>query len=189
MTRIIAGRAGGRTLLTPRGSSTRPTSDRVREAMFSRVEALLELGGAVVLDLYAGSGALGLEAASRGAAAVRCVESDRAAARLIERNARALQLSQVDVAVATVQRWLSQPHAVGGFDLVTLDPPYRLGEEELSTMVELLSSHLAPDALVVVERSVRSPDPQWPPAWSPLKPKRYGQTCVHMARASVGMTS
>jgi len=189
MTRIIAGQAGGRTLLTPRGSGTRPTSDRVREAMFSRIEAQLDLDGAVVLDLYSGSGALGLEAASRGAAAVQCVESDRTAARLIERNAAALGLPCVGVATSTVQRWLSRPPDPAPFDLVTADPPYRLDEQELSRMLGLLTAHLAASALVVVERSVRSPDPRWPEGWSAAASRRYGQTCLHMALAAPALPS
>ncbi|MGB6023146.1 MAG: RsmD family RNA methyltransferase, partial [Ornithinimicrobium sp.] len=87
MTRIIAGRAGGRPLATPKGSATRPTTDRVREAMFSRLDSLVDFAHSRVLDLYAGSGALGLEAASRGAPEVVCVESDKPTARLIQRNA------------------------------------------------------------------------------------------------------
>ncbi|HKJ10904.1 MAG TPA: 16S rRNA (guanine(966)-N(2))-methyltransferase RsmD [Ornithinimicrobium sp.] len=181
MTRIIAGRAGGRALLTPAGSATRPTSDRVREAMFSSLESLVELPGAVVLDLYAGSGALGLETASRGASAVTCVEQDRGAARLITRNARTLALPAVSVACARVETWLRRPPRAPGFDLVLADPPYHLGEREVGMVLSLLPAHLAPGALVVVERSSRSPDPAWPPGWKAGKSKRYGQTCLHRA--------
>jgi len=181
MTRIIAGHAGGRTLLTPSGSTTRPTSDRVREAMFSRVEALMDLGGSAVLDLYAGSGALGLEAASRGASVVWCVESDRSAARVVERNARALDLVGVEVAAARVERWLERTPSQPAFDLVLADPPYHLSEDDIGAMLALLSPHLRPGALVMLERSSRSPAPAWPPGWSVAKSKRYGQTGVHLA--------
>jgi 16S rRNA (guanine966-N2)-methyltransferase len=189
MTRIIAGRAGGRSLLTPAGSGTRPTSDRVREAMFSRLQAVTELDSAVVLDLYAGSGALGLEAASRGAAVVCCVESDRAAARLIERNARALGLPGVEVATARVEHWLTRPARSEGFDLVLADPPYALSEHEVGRMLALLAPHLADGAAVMLERSTRSPDPAWPSGWAVAKSKRYGQSRVHLAHLPVPSTA
>lgn len=109
MTRVIAGSAGGRRLQTPPGRGTRPTSDRVREAMFSRLEHLDVLHGARVLDLYAGSGALGLEAASRAAASVLLVESDRRAAETIRRNIADLGLRQARVVAAGVERALADP--------------------------------------------------------------------------------
>jgi len=149
--------------------------------MFSRVEARMELDGSAVLDLYAGSGALGLEAASRGASAVCCVESDRGTARLIERNAQALALPGVEVATARVERWLERDPAAPGFELVLADPPYRLGEQEVGTMLAQLTPHLRTGALVLLERSARSPDPAWPAGWSVFGSKRYGQTSVHAA--------
>ena len=132
MTRIISGRAGGRRIQAPPGSATRPTSDRVREALFSRLEHLDVLQGARVLDLYAGSGALGLEAASRGAAAVVLVEQARPAAAVIRRNAASLAdvLPGVHVRAEPVERALAAaPQPQDRFDLVLLDPPYDVTED------------------------------------------------------------
>ena len=187
MTRIIGGAAGGRRIETPKGDATRPTSDRVREALFSTLEAWFggSLSRIAVLDLYAGSGAIGLEAASRGAAYVHAVEADRPTAELIRRNARALG-SVTEVAAQPVARFLSQP-ALRPIDLVFLDPPYPLSEEELATDLRLLVEHtwLAPEALVVIERSRRSPEPTWPVGLEPLSGKRgmkkYGETTLWFA--------
>jgi 16S rRNA (guanine966-N2)-methyltransferase len=186
MTRIIGGAAGGRRIETPKGDATRPTSDRVREALFSTLEAWFGAwDGVAVLDLYAGSGAIGLEAASRGATYVHAVESDRRTAELVRRNARALG-SVVEVAAQPVARFLSQP-APRPVDLVFLDPPYPLSEEELATDLRLLVElgWLAHEALVVVERSRRSPEPRWPAGLEPLSGKRgmkkYGETTLWFA--------
>ncbi|GAB4005641.1 16S rRNA (guanine(966)-N(2))-methyltransferase RsmD [Nocardioides ultimimeridianus] len=187
MTRIIGGTAGGRRIETPKGDATRPTSDRVREALFSTLEAWFEgsLSRIGVLDLYAGSGAIGLEAASRGASYVVAVESDRATADLIRRNARTLG-SVAEVAAQPVARFLAQP-APRQVDLVFLDPPYPLSEDDLATDLRLLVEHgwLADDALVVVERSRRSPEPSWPAGLEPLPGKRamkkYGETTLWFA--------
>ncbi len=184
MTRIISGTAGGRRLLTPRGSGTRPTSDRVREALFSRLEHLDVLGGARVLDLYAGSGALGLEAASRGAASVLLVESDRAAASVARANVMATRLHQVRVRAETVERLLlAGPDPDEQVDLAFLDPPYALAEERLADVLRLLVTPrwLAGDALVVVERSSRSPEPSWPPLLQTAGERRHGETRLWFA--------
>lgn len=191
MTRIIGGVHGGRRIETPKGDATRPTSDRVREALFSTLEAWFEgsLSRIGVLDLYAGSGAIGLEAASRGASYVVAVESDRATAQLIQRNARALG-SVVEVAAQPVGRFLAGP-APTPVDLVFLDPPYPLSEEDLAADLRLLVEHgwLAPEALVVVERSRRSPEPSWPAGLQPLPGKRamkkYGETTLWLATTSL----
>ncbi|WP_460936350.1 16S rRNA (guanine(966)-N(2))-methyltransferase RsmD [Phycicoccus ginsengisoli] len=182
MTRIISGRAGGQRLATPQGQGTRPTSDRVREALFSRLEHLDVLRGARVLDLYAGSGALGLEAASRGAASVLLVESDRAAAAVARRNVAALGIPGTSVRHATVARTLAAPPPTA-FTLVFSDPPYDLPEEALAGDLALLADPgwLAPDALVVVERSSRSAEPRWPGGWEPEGERRYGETTVWFA--------
>lgn len=173
MTRIVAGSAKGRTLKVP-AKGTRPTSERVREALFSRLEHLGYVEDCEVLDLYAGSGALGLEAASRGASYVECVESSRQAAALIKQNVRELGLAVV-VAHAKVQTWLAAP-SNRRFDLVVVDPPYDLSEEELAANLEALMPHLAGDALVVVERSVRSPEPTWPAGLGRNDERRWGDT-------------
>ncbi|WP_457253371.1 16S rRNA (guanine(966)-N(2))-methyltransferase RsmD [Pedococcus sp. P5_B7] len=182
MTRIISGRAGGMRLATPAGSGTRPTSDRVREALFSRLEHLEVLLGARVVDLYAGSGALGLEAASRGAATVLLVESDKAAAKVTRQNADTLGIPGATVRHATVQRVLATPPSAPQ-TLVFLDPPYELSEEALTADLTALTTGgwLAPDALVVVERSARSPEPAWPEALEREGERRYGETKIWFA--------
>lgn len=182
MTRIISGRAGGLRLATPAGSGTRPTSDRVREALFSRLEHLDVLRGAQVLDLYAGSGALGLEAASRGAAGVILVEADARAAKVTRRNADTLGIPGLVVRHGSVQRALSAPPPTP-CTLVFSDPPYDLAEDELAGDFALLVEHgwLAPDALVVVERSSRSPEPRWPVEWEAEGERRYGETRIWFA--------
>ena len=182
MTRIISGRAGGMRLATPSGSGTRPTSDRVREALVSRLEHLEVLVGARVVDLYAGSGALGLEAASRGAVTVLLVESDKAAAKVTRQNADTLGIPGVTVRHATVQRVLATPPPEPQ-TLVFLDPPYELSEEALTADLTALTTGgwLAPDALVVVERSARSPEPAWPEVLEREGERRYGETKIWFA--------
>jgi 16S rRNA (guanine966-N2)-methyltransferase len=179
VTRIISGRAGGLRLATPAGSGTRPTSDRVREALFSRLEHLDVLLGARVLDLYAGSGALGLEAASRGASSVLLVESDKRAAKVTSQDAGAVGIPGISGRPTTVQRALAVPPPTP-CTLVFSDPPYDLGEAELAADFALLVEHrwLDPDALVVVERSSRSPEPRWPGEWEREDERRYGETKI-----------
>jgi 16S rRNA (guanine966-N2)-methyltransferase len=184
MTRIIAGSAGGRTLRTPPGSGTRPTSDRVREAVFSALDARDAVREARVLDLFAGSGALGLEAASRGAASVVLVESDRRAADVISANARSLALTTVAVVRSTVAAYLGGPRPPAGpADLVLVDPPYDLPDDAVAAVLaRLADGWLAPGAVLVVERATRSPAPTWPPGTTrTARPKRYGETTVHLA--------
>jgi len=184
MTRIIAGVAGGRTVRTPPGSGTRPTSDRVREAVFSALDARDAVHGSRVLDLYAGSGALGLEAASRGAASVVLVESDRRAADVIAGNARDLALPAVRVVRTTVAAHLApDPPADSAADLVFVDPPYALDEPAMRLVLDRLAAGwLAPGGLLVVERSTRSPEPPWPDTIQrATKPKKYGETTVWYA--------
>lgn len=187
MTRIISGLAGGRRIHTPPGSGTRPTSDRVREALFSRLEHLDVVHHAKVLDLYAGSGALGLEAASRGATSVLLVESDWAAVAVIRKNIADLDMPGVDVGVRadTVERvLLSGPASEKApCDLVLVDPPYDVTEEALGDVLTLLVTHgwLSADALVVVERSARSPEPRWPERLDGAGERRYGDTKMWFA--------
>ena len=173
MTRIISGTVGGRLLVTPPGVGTRPTSDRVREALFSRLEHLEVLQGARVLDLYAGSGALGLEAASRGAREVQLVERHRGAADVAALNVRSLGLAQVLVHVEAVESFLLR------------GPADDLDEEALADVLALLVAHswLQADALVAVERSARSSPPRWPAGLAPAGERRYGETKVWFADA------
>lgn len=186
MTRIIAGFAGSLTLHVPR-SGTRPTSDRVREAIFSALEARDELDGARVLDLYAGSGALGLEAASRGAAEVVLVERAKPAAEVCRRNAQAIERAakgagpRIRVAAQAVATFLEQ--WAGEVDLVFVDPPYELAEPELARVLELVLPRLATGATVVVERSSRSPEPGWPAGLDLDRRRDYGETTLWWASA------
>lgn len=186
MTRIVAGRFGGRSLQVP-PKGTRPTSDRVREAIFSRLDHLDVLDGARVLDLYAGSGALGLEAASRGAADVVLVDANRRAADVARRNVAALGLQrEVRVVADSAERFAAgavASSAGSGFDVVFLDPPYDLAEDALATVLAHLAAPgvLAAGAVVVVERSTRSPEPAWPAGLEPFARKDYGETAVHYA--------
>ncbi|GAB3578880.1 16S rRNA (guanine(966)-N(2))-methyltransferase RsmD [Calidifontibacter terrae] len=181
MTRIIAGTAGGRRLATPPGDGTRPTSERVREALFARLDHLDALAGARVLDLYAGSGALGLEAASRGAVRAVMVEKDRRAAAVTERNIRELKLPDTVVRTDSVQRFVGSA-ASEQFDLVFLDPPYAVGDEDLQQVLAALTQGwLAQDALLVVERSTRSGEPVWPADVELIGPRRYGETTIWFA--------
>lgn len=185
MTRIVAGFAGSLTLAVPR-AGTRPTSDRVREAVFSALDARDAITGARVLDLYAGSGALGLEAASRGAAEVTLVEKAPDAASVCRRNAdrvvaRAPRSSIPRVAVTRQPVHAFLTSAPGEWDLVFIDPPYDLSEVELSPVLRALVAHLAPNAVVVLERSARSPEPAWPEGLVPERRKVYGETAVHWA--------
>ncbi|GAA3510565.1 16S rRNA (guanine(966)-N(2))-methyltransferase RsmD [Aeromicrobium panaciterrae] len=181
MTRIIAGEYGGRQIKTPKGDGTRPTSDRVREALFSSLQS--ELGGfdrLRVLDLYAGSGALGLESLSRGADHATFVESDSRAADVVKQNVTSLGAAGV-VLRTTVERFLGTTPG-RPFDLVFLDPPYALSTDNVSAQVSALADGwTAPDALFVVERSTRDPF-TWPEGVEPLRSKAYGETSLWYGR-------
>ncbi len=188
MTRIIAGAAGGRRLAVPAGRSTRPTSDRTREGLFAAVLAMLGgLDGAAVLDLYAGSGAVGLEALSRGAADVLLVESDAAAARVIRRNIEAVGLPGARLVQDRADRALRRgPGAAAARDLVFADPPYSAADDELRTVLTMLAGQgwLARDALVILERDARSGEPPWPAGYARDRSRRYGETMLWYGRAS-----
>ncbi|WP_338764637.1 16S rRNA (guanine(966)-N(2))-methyltransferase RsmD [Nocardia vulneris] len=180
MTRIVAGTAGGRRLRVP-PAGTRPTSDRVREALFSALDARIDFDGIRVLDLYAGSGALGLEALSRGAAHALLVESDRKAAAIVRGNIADLGLPGAELRLGTVSSVLTLGGA-GEFDLVLSDPPYAVETDAvLADLRALTRGWLRPDALVVVERSIRSPEIVWPAGYSVLKPRKYGETRIELA--------
>jgi 16S rRNA (guanine966-N2)-methyltransferase len=184
VTRIVAGTLGGRRIGTPPGRDTRPTSDRVREALFSTLDSLTEVAGARFVDLYAGSGAVGLEAASRGASEVLLVESDPRAARIARANISALGLDDLcELVVARVLPTLSRGPA-SPYDIVFADPPYHLEEAEIGAALEALLGQgwLAPDAVVVVERSTRSPEPVWPAGVTGTHRRRYGETTLWYGR-------
>lgn len=181
MTRIIAGRLGGRRLRVP-GEGTRPTSDRVRESVFNMLAARSDLDGVWVLDLYAGSGALGLEAISRGAAGATFVDSGRRAAVTISANVRACGVApNATVHTRTVSAYLAGA-AERRFGLVFSDPPYDLRADRITADLELLRSHLDDDALIVVERSTRSTGEIWPSEYEVVVDKSYGDTRVEIAR-------
>jgi 16S rRNA (guanine966-N2)-methyltransferase len=163
----------------PRG--TRPTSDRVREAVFSRLAHLDALDGAHVVDLFAGSGALGIEAASRGAADVVLVESAAPAVAVCRRNVATVGLPGIRVVADRVLVWLRRAATAGPVDLALIDPPYDLSQDALGEVLAELSAHLAPDAVVVVERSSRTPEPIWPTHWHRFDERRYGETVVWFA--------
>jgi 16S rRNA (guanine966-N2)-methyltransferase len=190
MTRIIGGAAGGRRIQAPRGERTRPTTDRVREALFSEIEAWCgSLHGLRFLDLYAGSGAVGLEAWSRGAGVVTLVEQDRRTAALIADNAKVLGFAKADVIAASVDATLRQPPPAP-YDIAFLDPPYPLDDEVVGHDLDALVSHewLVPGAMVVVERSARGAAPAWPSGFTDLREKKYGETALwygHAASPSV----
>ena len=185
MTRIIGGIAGGRRLRTPAGEATRPTADRVREALFSTLESRLgSLTGLRFLDLYAGSGAVGLEAMSRGAGVVTSVESDRRTARMVQDNASKLGFPKVEVVSQPVARVLAHdPRAP--YDVVFADPPYPLENAELEQVLALLITHewLATGSVLVVERSARSVEPAWPDGLVRERAKEYGETVLWYVRA------
>jgi 16S rRNA (guanine966-N2)-methyltransferase len=188
MTRIIGGSAGGRRLHTPSGVGTRPTSDRVREALFSAVESWCgSLQGLRFLDLYAGSGAVGLEAWSRGAGVVTLVEQDRRTASLISQNAKGLGFAKADVRVAAVAGALHTP-PTAPYDIAFLDPPYPLDNAEVDADLAALAENdwLVPGAMVVVERSSRSPEPTWPPGLEQARSRRYGETVLWYGHAANG---
>ena len=170
--RVIAGTYRGRTLKAPKGDSTRPTSDRVREALFSILGDRVQ--DARVLDLFAGSGALGLEALSRGAQSVTFVDDDRAAIAAVKGNLAALG-ADAEVRQTDALRFLST--APLQYDLVFLDPPYRLAERLAPPLSEALPAVLAPGAVAVAESDRRAPlalD-------LPLKDeRRYGDTLIRI---------
>jgi len=185
VTRVIAGEAGGRRIAVPGGRDTRPTSDRAREGLFASISSIAgPLAGKRVLDLYAGSGAVGLEALSRGARRVVLVESSGPALRVIRANVQALGLTGAEVVADRVEHMLARGPIEGEgdgdgarYDVVFADPPYALPDEDVTTMLRALTGNgwLAPDALVVVERATRSGPVGWPDGYLPDRARRYGE--------------
>jgi 16S rRNA (guanine966-N2)-methyltransferase len=179
--RVVAGAARGRRLVAPAGSTVRPTADRVKEALFSSLSP--GLIGASVLDVFAGSGALGLEALSRGATHVTFVEQDRRALDALRTNIATVALPGTEVLAGDARRVLAGATALAGspFDLVLLDPPYALDEPTLAEVLGALVGHLAPGATVVVERAAEAPGPGWPAPLVAGWARRYGATALHRA--------
>lgn len=179
--RIIAGSRKGRRIAAPRGLDTRPTGDRVREAVFNLVGPL---EGARVLDLYAGSGAMGLEALSRGAESATFVERDRRAAETLARNVEALGFEEAELRRSDAAHVLRSDAAAGRrYDLVLVDPPYRMLAGLLPTLSRLVPPVLAPGGLVVVESDARE-EPELP---LPVRTsRRYGSTRVTVFEAPDG---
>ena len=178
MTRIVAGRWGGRTLVVP-SDGTRPTSEKVREAVFSRLDHLGVLEGANVLDLYAGSGALGLEAVSRGAGRAVLVDQARVAAGAAQRNVAALGAGDVvRVVRSSVESFLRRRDGGARWDLVFVDPPYDVPSADLDDHLSDLASSVTAGGLIVVERSTRSVAPATQ-NWREYDSRSYGETAVY----------
>ncbi len=187
MSRIVGGVLGGRRLVVPAGREVRPTSDRAREALFGTVGSVLELAGARVLDLYAGSGAVGLEALSRGAEHALLVEADAAAAAAISANVTALALTgRATLARDRVERLLRTGPPGPPYHLIFADPPYALPDEQVDAVLAALAEHgwVGPDAVVVIERSSRGAGPAWPSSLRPMKQRRYGEGTLWYGRAT-----
>jgi len=189
MSRIIAGAAGGTPLVSVPGSMTRPTTDRVKEALFSRLDAFEVVADARVLDLYAGSGSLGVESASRGALSVDLVEFDGKASEVCQRNADLVNTvarrKVVSVHRSKVESFLDRAAEGTRWDLVFLDPPYPLDEVALAAVLAKLLPHLDEGAVVVVERSARTPEPSWPAGLERFAEKKYGETRLWFAEPGV----
>jgi 16S rRNA (guanine966-N2)-methyltransferase len=187
MTRVIAGAAGGRRLAVPPGTGTRPTSDRAREGLFSSWESFLgTFSGIRIADLYAGSGAVGLEALSRGASHALLVEADARAARTVRDNVRTLGLPGAEVRTGKAEQIVTGPAPDTPYDVVFLDPPYTVADDELREILLTLRTQgwLADDALATVERSTRGGAFVWPPGFEPLRARRYGEGTLWYGRAA-----
>ncbi|MFB7268809.1 16S rRNA (guanine(966)-N(2))-methyltransferase RsmD [Streptomyces sp. NPDC056244] len=187
MTRVIAGAAGGRRLAVPPGNGTRPTSDRAREGLFSTWQSLLgTLDSVRIADLYAGSGAVGLEALSRGASHALLVEADSRAARTVRENVRVLGLPGAEVRTGRAEQIVQGPAPDSPYDLVFLDPPYAVTDDDLREILLTLRTRgwLSGDAVATVERSTRSGEFGWPEGFTPLRSRRYGEGTLWYGRAA-----
>ncbi|MGY1746656.1 16S rRNA (guanine(966)-N(2))-methyltransferase RsmD [Blastococcus sp. SYSU D00695] len=184
MTRLIAGVAGGRRLAVP-PSGVRPTGDKARQGLFNSLTALLDLDGAAVLDLYAGSGALGLEALSRGAAQAVLVESGPRVLPVLRANVAAVGLPGARVVAGSVPAVVAGPPPAR-FDLVLADPPYAVPVAEVLGVLSALTGGgwLAEEAVVVVERSSREPAWEWPTPLTGIRDRRYGEAVLRYGRLS-----
>ena len=186
MTRIVAGALGGRRLAVPVGEETRPTSDRVREALFSTLESLTQIEGCRFADLYAGSGAVGLEAASRGAAHVLLVEAQARAARSIRSNIATLGLGAVCRLVTTRVASVLAATPDEPYDVIFADPPYGLPDQELATTTAAIVERgwLGIDGVLVLERSTRSGEPAAIEGVTADRARRYGESMLWYFRRS-----
>ncbi|MDY5155314.1 16S rRNA (guanine(966)-N(2))-methyltransferase RsmD [Actinotignum urinale] len=187
MTRIVAGSAKGRKLKVP-ATKTRPTSEKVREAIFSRLCARGFIEGGAVLDLFAGSGALAFEAVSRGARLATLVDVSAGAVKLLRDNARVVQDSvdgrDVEIHIFNAKAYnFVKEESQYIYDVVFIDPPYNYENEHLNALLEGLIGHIASDAMIIVERDVRSPQPVWPRGWNLDDERTYGDTRVWSAQA------
>jgi 16S rRNA (guanine966-N2)-methyltransferase len=182
VTRIIAGAARGRRLTVP-PSGVRPTGDRAREGLFNTLGTLLDLDGATVLDLYAGSGALGLEALSRGAGAVVLVENGPRVLPVLRANVAAVGLPGARVVAGSVPTVVAGPPPAR-FDLVLADPPYAVPAAEVRGVLSALvtGGWLVPGAVVVVERSSREEPWEWPTPLDGIRDRRYGEALLRYGR-------
>lgn len=187
MTRVIGGSAGGRRLAVPPGEGTRPTSDRAREGLFSTLVSLRRsLYGARVLDLFAGSGAVGLEALSRGAAHALLVESDAGAAKAVRANIADLKLPGAELRIARAERVAAEEAPAEAYDIVFLDPPYQLPDADVAALLTGLAEGrwLAAEALVAVERATRGGAFAWPAGFEEIRSRRYGEATLWYGRAA-----
>ncbi len=169
--RIIAGTARGRKLVVPDGKNTRPTSDRAKEAIFSSWSSRFGIEGTRVLDLFAGSGALGLEAASRGADFVVLVENNPKAAAAIGKNIATVGHPRVQLQEMKVSSYLAGEPPMAKFDRVIADPPYELSGDAVTEIAEALIPFLEPDAVVTFERHRDDEETQWPAGYEVLEQK------------------
>lgn len=186
MLRIIGGEFGGRRIATPKGEATRPTAEKVRGALFNMVENLMDLQGAVVLDLYAGSGALGLEALSRGAARCTFVEANARTAALIRENAETLGArDRAQVTTARVASWLGHAALAEPATLILADPPYAAGEYE-TLFTTLATWPGAADGAVIAVEAPAKMDVALPSGLELTRVKRYGDTQLVIARKASG---
>lgn len=191
MSRIISGAAGGVRLASVPGDNTRPTTDRVKESLFSKLESYDIIRGARVLDAFGGSGALGCEALSRGAASVTLLDTYPKAVAVIRKNVAAVEKvmgrngagsSSAAGSVARVQQSQALTYvksASGPWDLVFVDPPYAMPNEQVSELLEALTPKLAEGAVVVVERSSRDPEPVWGEDLYCFSTRQHGETVLY----------
>ncbi len=183
MTRVISGKAKGRRLVVP-ASGTRPTSDRIRESIFARLESWNAIDGVNALDLFAGSGALGIEALSRGARSATFVDSSHAALRSLSQNIKSCGFDGASQVRKNKALTFLQSAPTEKYELVFVDPPYAMNESELAEHLELLTPMVTGDATIVIERDSRSPEPSLPMGWEILSHRKWGDTAAWFAGPS-----